>query len=722
MSEPAFLTPERVEQSTLDDLYERGVPAPPVRLVRATVVTVDSPGECTVLMLDEEVPGVGYSAPVSPQPGDVVDVEMVGDLVTVRAVVPDPDSATLVAGHIVSDTQPDPPAPEQVPVSGSLREPDDWLTTGWDTVTWLNPGLAVEKAAATGDATLDSLVPFEVAAGDTVTVTVTEDAITSYDLHVTLALTDDPDADLGDYNTTTGGYTDESGVPESGEGHYERIMFTVPTTASGPDGDPPVQGLLLLRFESLATSGVPLTFHSVEVVRQRSEYPVGTLWLNPAHTAHPVAFHWSSMPATASSITATAQTPIPGSNIKRIRFPATGSVLLWLRNTANSTGTASFNLRTVVGMAVVEGAAEDTSNTVARWQPTTVTTNDWTTLSTFARLRITEPGTVLDISNDAWVASGEGGRCRIQWGTVMALYMPGAVEADADATEIEMRYWNGTEWSYGPPVTTETYTAGGTPGYTPTTTSLAKSGATLTATVSPSAATGSVQFKKGSNVVATKSLSGGKASYTATESGTYTAKYLGNASYSGSESGSKTVTVTKVVTKTLTQNAKWVQAYRGDGAQLSGSSCDSCWNQGYADGFQGNRRTLLGYKRVQDLGGFSGTLVEVTKVRLRLSNTHSWNGNGMDLDLGWHQNTGGSAPGSFPGSTHPNESSHFLDRGQANQWSNITSWAKSKVDNSNFGGILIGGPGADNNAHYGYGPGGNNQCILEITAKMEVEV
>ncbi|HLK62359.1 MAG TPA: Ig-like domain-containing protein [Bryobacteraceae bacterium] len=82
---------------------------------------------------------------------------------------------------------------------------------------------------------------------------------------------------------------------------------------------------------------------------------------------------------------------------------------------------------------------------------------------------------------------------------------------------------------------------------------------TLTATVSPAAATGQVQFKDGSTVVGTGTLSGGTASFTASNltagTHTFTAVYLGDNNNNTSTSNPVTVTVTTNTTTTLTASA-----------------------------------------------------------------------------------------------------------------------------------------------------------------------
>ena len=71
---------------------------------------------------------------------------------------------------------------------------------------------------------------------------------------------------------------------------------------------------------------------------------------------------------------------------------------------------------------------------------------------------------------------------------------------------------------------------------------------TFTATVSPSAATGTVQFKDGATVLGSATLSGGKATYTtsALTAGTHniSATYAGDSSYNGSTSAAVAQTVT----------------------------------------------------------------------------------------------------------------------------------------------------------------------------------
>ena len=81
---------------------------------------------------------------------------------------------------------------------------------------------------------------------------------------------------------------------------------------------------------------------------------------------------------------------------------------------------------------------------------------------------------------------------------------------------------------------------------------------TLTATVSPSAATGTVTFKNGSTTLGTATLSGGTAtltkSFSTTGSYTLTAVYAGDSTYSGSTSGQYSQTINSLVQTNLQLN------------------------------------------------------------------------------------------------------------------------------------------------------------------------
>jgi Bacterial Ig-like domain (group 3)/Bacterial Ig-like domain (group 2)/Galactose oxidase, central domain len=93
------------------------------------------------------------------------------------------------------------------------------------------------------------------------------------------------------------------------------------------------------------------------------------------------------------------------------------------------------------------------------------------------------------------------------------------------------------------------------------------SSVTFTATVSPSAATGTVTFKDGSTTLGTGTLSSGKATYKtsslAVGSHSITAVYGGNSNYNGSTSSVLTQTVNKATTTTTVASSKNPSTFGG---------------------------------------------------------------------------------------------------------------------------------------------------------------
>jgi hypothetical protein len=85
----------------------------------------------------------------------------------------------------------------------------------------------------------------------------------------------------------------------------------------------------------------------------------------------------------------------------------------------------------------------------------------------------------------------------------------------------------------------------------------------------------------------------------------------------------------------------------------------------------------------------------------------------LDLDIGWHSVTGGK-PSSYPGAK-TSENKGQYNRPTGTRTIDITGWAKSLVDNSNFGGIVLGSNAANNLSHYGYMSPATGDCKLQIT-------
>src|SRR4051812_3369768 len=120
---PAAQGAYRVPRSYVDENYIRGEALPSSRTGIGVVVSID--GETvTVLIGGDLVPGVVYLGQV-PKVGDVVEVAARGDLLVIPATA-DLDAFTRGleddAEHIVSDTDPGKPQPQEVNVGGSMRD------------------------------------------------------------------------------------------------------------------------------------------------------------------------------------------------------------------------------------------------------------------------------------------------------------------------------------------------------------------------------------------------------------------------------------------------------------------------------------------------------------------------------------------------------------------------------------------------------------------------
>jgi len=137
--DPTAQAAYRVPRSDVDAFYVPGEQAPPSRAGVGTVVSVDSSNLCTVLVNDEDVAGVMWLGLVPPRVGDVVELELRGDLLVVPA---SNDLDTYLEGmdqtveHIVSTGNPGTPPAEDLPVGGSMRSTDAWSFWGADTANW----------------------------------------------------------------------------------------------------------------------------------------------------------------------------------------------------------------------------------------------------------------------------------------------------------------------------------------------------------------------------------------------------------------------------------------------------------------------------------------------------------------------------------------------------------------------------------------------------------
>lgn len=138
-TDPTAQAAFRVPRSEIDALYDPGEQSPASRPGVGVVVSVDSSNLCTILINDDEISGVMWLGFVPPRVGDVVELEMRGDLLVVPAIN---DIDTFMEGmdetveHIVSASNPGSPPAEELQVGGSMRSTDAWAFWGADTTNW----------------------------------------------------------------------------------------------------------------------------------------------------------------------------------------------------------------------------------------------------------------------------------------------------------------------------------------------------------------------------------------------------------------------------------------------------------------------------------------------------------------------------------------------------------------------------------------------------------
>jgi hypothetical protein len=137
--DPAAAAAFRVPRSTVDGFYIPGEQLAESRVGSGVIISVDSSNTCTVLINDEIITGVLWLGKIPPRVGDVVEVEMRGELL----VIPGSndldyfmEGAEDDAVSIVSDTDPGRPPARDVQLGGSMRSIDAWAFWGADTANW----------------------------------------------------------------------------------------------------------------------------------------------------------------------------------------------------------------------------------------------------------------------------------------------------------------------------------------------------------------------------------------------------------------------------------------------------------------------------------------------------------------------------------------------------------------------------------------------------------
>ena len=270
----------------------------------------------------------------------------------------------------------------------------------------------------------------------------------------------------------------------------------------------------------------------------------------------------STTPATGSSVTLTA-TMSPSA--------ATGTVTFYDGGISIGTGTLSGGVATYTVSAITVGGhsytatyggsanyATSTSSAVTVTAQPAATTTGLTASNTApaAGASVTLTATVSPSVATGAVTFYDGGSS-IGTGTLSGGVATYTVSAIAAGTHSYTATYGGNSSynaSTSSAVTVATLTASTTSLSASSTTPGALSSVTLTATMSPSAATGTVTFLDGGVTIGTGTLSGGVATYTVSAipggSHSYTATYGGNASYATSTSSVVTVTAQALATTT----------------------------------------------------------------------------------------------------------------------------------------------------------------------------
>lgn len=173
----------------------------------------------------------------------------------------------------------------------------------------------------------------------------------------------------------------------------------------------------------------------------------------------------------------------------------------------------------------------------------------------------------------------------------------------------------------------------------------------------------------------------------------------------GSDGGS-----TPVQQYTKTYTSQWTRSYQGDGS-LRISNGDMY--QGQYSGTNGNQRSLIGFDDSQIRSDLSGATI--TKVELRLDNTHFYNNSGGTAVIGTHDY--GSAPASWSGSrVDENRETESWAKG-ALKWVTLANSFGNDLKSGAATGIALGPGNSTSLTYYGYfvGQNGSNKPQLRIT-------
>lgn len=772
---PAAQPTVRVPRTMVDSLWQPGVPSPAVRVISGVVSSIDSEDTCTCTVAgDESLPGVLFLG-TAPTAGDIVEIEMRGDL---YVIVSDPALDLFIEGmasdaqHIVDDSTPVLPPGTPVNIGGSMLDNDAWYFPVADQAAWSHTtselGMDVFQqgviTATTWDnvdpaATWDSVaIPWNSMPGggaavptatlwSTTTFLVKPGQALDFDALVTYQA-DTPKVQFAVcYGTDT--------VPPDPEAAGQVVLYppeltVTPAMTFDAPGTLTSHGALVP--STLASGALPtvarvgikcsgtgtarMTLRGSTLSQRDAGWPIGSLWMNPAAGEALPTIGSTDLSTTGSGGTlaaATVFTTAPNAKKALVTAPPTTGGIVLAIATGTIVGTTTNNVTMEMQHQFIGGGALTPASAVAPMSRIN------SSMVSPAQLPMTVVGwCVLPASATVEIdlmyryASAPGATVmQLRGHSLVVVFIPQGIRAGDPGTPDPMSYWDGDSWREGtlkPALMDLTK-----PNDTPEPAKLASNTAitvpagpfepgdviALSATVTPTpAVTGTVTFQRSTSsggpwtTIATVALD---AADKAVKNWTAVA---GTWFFRALYNGDTVYATSNQVSGSRTVSNPVHTVERTFNAQwvmpYNGGGSQKGGGSFAGDVYCGFFDNQTGNQKsmIQFLPNLPGD-ADVTKVELICDDWDFWRVNHGGLVVGWHENKGGSAPNQWT-NTHADQSDHSPGEGKFTV--NITGWASTKVTRSDFGGITI-GPGDNNSDLYNGNCIGKQKWSLRITYK-----
>jgi hypothetical protein len=667
----------------------------------------------------------GPPGPAGPPAADVSDVE-----------------------HLVNDKDPGNPPTEPVYVSGDMQDPDAWpfsvTTLGWCSEASIDgSGLRVFQCPDPADPTphntgdLFSAAIFEALPGDTLSVTIK--AFYQADTPTMQGeVCYGPDLDIPP-EPGTGTQVVLLGTPvtlTSAHTPTAPATFTftwqVPATITTVNDGTVTPEVARIGLHVTGTGTADMVFASTTLTRAAATWPLGSLWLNPAAgDALPTVGVTAPSATTGGNFgTATTWARLPVGKKAFVTAPPNCGGVVLVTSTLSVTGSNTNNVVLELSHFVDTGSGGVACGQMARHNAVSQP-NTWQVPVTVMGNALLAPGQTVEIWLAYQYGSAPGATTNAARAhTMTVMFLPLGVMAGDPGQPALQSFWDGQQWREGTLVPAAMDLSQDNnvvpPSKLPTTTTITVPAGpfrvgdviALQGNTTPLAADGTITFHRATSSSGPWTSLGAvtiDASNNATKNWTavagtwyFRAVYNGSATYatSSATSGARNVT-SPTVTKSKTFGAQWVMPYNGSNSQKGGGSYAGDTYVGYYDSQTGNQKTMI-----QFLPSLPGD-ADVTKVTLTCDGWDFWRVPPGSLQVGWHENRGGSAPNNW-GNAHAGQSDHTPGEGK---WTiNITGWADTVVTRSDFGGITL-GPGTSNADKYNGNCMGKGNWSLEVTYK-----